>query len=87
MSTAISVRLPDKMAAKETERPKSFHRVKTILNKIEEELFENPRKHPSLKGKFEGLRKIRVEDYRVIFTVRDDSVLILNISHRKDAYK
>ena len=62
-------------------------RVKTILNKIEEELYENPRKHPSLKGKFEGLRKFRVGDYRVIYTVLEDSVLILKVSHRKDAYK
>ena len=65
-------------------------KLKSLLDKIEVELSENPKnpkKHPLLKGKFEGLRKFRIGDYRVIYTVIEDSVLVLRISHRKDAYK
>ena len=39
---------------------------------------------PALKGEFAGLRKFRVGDYRVIYTLLGDDVLILHIAHRKD---
>jgi len=56
-------------------------KVSTILDKIEE-LSENPNKYPALSGKFKGLRKFRVGDYRIIYTILDDKVLILRISHK-----
>ena len=62
-------------------------KVQSILDKIEQEMSENPIQYPILTGKFQGLRKFRIGDYRVIFTVFDDTVLILRISNRKDAYK
>ena len=58
-----------------------------ILNKIENDLSESPDTNPQLTGKFSGLRKYRVGDYRVIYSILDDTLLILRISHRKDAYK
>lgn len=61
--------------------------VRTILAKIESELGKTPENHPVLTGKFAGLRKFRVGDYRVIFSILGDSVLILRISHRKEAYR
>ena len=57
-------------------------KVSIILDKIEE-LSENPNKHPALSGKFKGLRKFRVGDYRIIYTILDDKILILRIAHRK----
>ena len=58
-----------------------------ILEKIEKELSENPDSYPQLSGKFFGLRKFRVDNYRIIFSIIGDTVLILRISHRKDAYR
>jgi len=62
-------------------------KVSTILDKIEKELSENPTKYPTLSGKFEGLRKFRVGDYRIIYTILDDKVLILRITYRKRTYR
>jgi mRNA interferase RelE/StbE len=58
-----------------------------ILNQIEEDLSENGDKYPLLKGQFAGLRKYRVGDYRVIYAILGDDVLILRIGHRKDVYE
>ena len=58
-----------------------------ILNKIEEELSERAESFPILKGDFAGLRKLRVGDYRVVFTVIDNDVLVLRIGHRRQIYK
>jgi mRNA interferase RelE/StbE len=61
--------------------------VKIIITKIETELAERAGQFPALTGKFAGLRKYRVGDYRIIYTIIDDSVLILRVSHRKEAYR
>lgn len=58
-----------------------------ILDKIQENLVENPEAFPLLAGNFSGLRKFRVGDYRVIFTILGDTVLILRVSHRKQSYR
>ncbi len=65
----------------------SKEQVERILLKIEETLVKTPEKHPFLSGKFTGLRKFRVGDYRIIFTILDDTVLILRVSHRKESYR
>ena len=61
--------------------------VKNILDKIESELGENANKYPVLSGKFSGLHKFRVGDYRVIYTIINDSVLVLRIGHRREIYR
>jgi mRNA interferase RelE/StbE len=58
-----------------------------ILRKIEEELPEKAENFPVLTGKFSGLRKFRVGDYRVICSIINDTALILRISHRREAYR
>jgi len=58
-----------------------------ILDQVEEELSETPDTHPALKGPFAGLRKYRVGDYRVIYAILGNDVLVLRIGHRKDVYK
>jgi len=42
-----------------------------------------------LKGELSGLRRIRVGDYRVIYEIHEQQVLILvvRIAHRKDVYR
>ncbi len=61
--------------------------VDRILKKIEEELPNKAEAFPVLSGKFSGLRKFRVGDYRVIYSVIGDTALILRISHRRQAYR
>jgi len=58
-----------------------------ILDKIEKDLSERTESYPVLKGEFAGLRKMRVGDYRVIFAVIDNDILILRIGHRREIYK
>ncbi|MCK5484588.1 MAG: type II toxin-antitoxin system RelE/ParE family toxin [Desulfobacterales bacterium] len=58
-----------------------------VLRKIEEELPEKAESFPVLTGKFSGLRKFRVGDYRVIYSIINDTALILRISHRREAYR
>jgi mRNA interferase RelE/StbE len=40
-----------------------------------------------LKGKFSGLRKYRVGEYRVIYVIIEKDVIILRIGDRKEVYK
>ena len=58
-----------------------------ILDQIEEALIKRPESNPVLKGQFAGLRKFRVGDYRVIYALLGDDILILRIGHRRDVYK
>ncbi len=58
-----------------------------ILKKIEDELPEKADSYPSLTGKFTGLKKCRVGDYRIIYSLIGDTVLILRIRHRREAYR
>ncbi len=58
-----------------------------ILKKIEDELPQKAETLPILTGKFSGLRKFRVGDFRVIFSIIGDTALILRIRHRKEAYR
>jgi mRNA interferase RelE/StbE len=59
-----------------------------IIKKIESGLAENAEKLPTLKGKFAGLRKFRVGDYRVLYTIIETkTALILRVAHRKEVYK
>ena len=61
--------------------------IDRILIKIETELPEKAENFPTLSGKFSGLRKFRVGDYQVIYSIIGDTALILRISHRREAYR
>jgi len=58
-----------------------------ILNAIEE-YTQNPKskKTTKLKTPFDGAYRLRVGNYRVIFYVEDDLMLISKIAHRKEVY-
>jgi len=61
--------------------------ARRILAQLEKDLSRKPGNYPTLKGEFAGLRNYRVGDYRVIFAVLDEDVLVLRIGHRRDIYK
>ncbi|HWP90636.1 MAG TPA: type II toxin-antitoxin system RelE/ParE family toxin [Thermodesulfobacteriota bacterium] len=58
-----------------------------IVKKLEAVLSERPGSFPQLKGKYAGLRKFRVGNYRVIFEIMGNEVIVLMIGHRKDVYR
>lgn len=61
--------------------------ARRILNRLEKELSRNADDYPQLKGRFAGLRKYRVGDYRVIYVILGAEVLVLRIAHRKHSYR
>jgi mRNA interferase RelE/StbE len=60
--------------------------ARRVLDKIEKELATRADAYPLLKGRFAGLRKLRIGDYRVIFAILDEQVLVLRIGHRREVY-
>jgi addiction module RelE/StbE family toxin len=61
--------------------------VRRILDRLEKDLAQKADSYPVLKGKFAGLRKYRVGDYRVIYAIIENEVLVLRIGHRRDVYR
>lgn len=52
-------------------------------------LAENPRPHGSKKLKGESAYRIRKGDYRIIYEINDDMILItvVSVGHRKNIYR
>lgn len=78
----------DKRAYRDLKRIDVSNAV-SILNDLNK-LYENPRQAgKSLKGEFKNKFRLRVGDYRVIYSVNDqeNSVLIIAVGHRKDIYE
>jgi mRNA interferase RelE/StbE len=71
------------------------HMDKPIRNRImgylkQLEALDNPRTQgKALTGKYSGLWRYRVGDYRLISQIKDKEIiiLILDIDHRKDIYR
>jgi mRNA interferase RelE/StbE len=58
-----------------------------IRKTIEERLLTEPAKYGGpLKKGLQGYRKLRIGDYRVIYKVDKESIIILKIGHRKEVY-
>jgi mRNA-degrading endonuclease RelE of RelBE toxin-antitoxin system len=51
------------------------------------EIVANPLVGIALKAKLSGLRRYRVGRYRIIYAFNDHEIVIVSISHRKDAYR
>ncbi|MBC7373858.1 MAG: type II toxin-antitoxin system RelE/ParE family toxin [Frankiales bacterium] len=68
-------RLPDKV-------------IPAVVDLLTAALLENPlRLSKALTGEFEGLRSARRGDYRVLFYLDDDAVVVVRIAHRALAYR
>ena len=61
--------------------------TRRVLDKIEKDLATRPDAYPALRGQFAGLRKLRVGDYRVIFAILGEQVLVLRVGHRREVYR
>jgi mRNA-degrading endonuclease RelE of RelBE toxin-antitoxin system len=61
--------------------------AKKVVGKLERVLKSDPDAGEQLKGKFAGLSRLWVGDYRVVYARTRDGVLVLLIAHRKDVYE
>lgn len=61
------------------------HRIVTAIDALSGQ----PHKGSLLKGDLRGLRRIRVGNYRVIYEVLDNEliVLVVRVSHRREVYR
>ena len=62
--------------------------VKRAFELIENVIAKDPFSGKQLKGKYTGLLSYRFSDYRIIYEIRQQKLLvvILRIRHRKDVY-
>ena len=52
-------------------------------------LAEHPLAGSALKGELRGLRRLRVGDYRIVYEVLADRlvILVVRVAHRREAYR
>lgn len=62
--------------------------VRRILKKLEwfSKYFDNITPEP-LSGDMSGLFKLRVGDWRVIYSLQSNKIVIHSVGHRRDIYK
>ncbi|MCC7519365.1 MAG: type II toxin-antitoxin system RelE/ParE family toxin [Verrucomicrobiae bacterium] len=61
--------------------------ARRVLDKIDKDLATRPDAYPALRGQFAGLRKLRVGNYRVVFAILAERVLVLRVGHRREIYR
>lgn len=61
--------------------------VERIFRELRTTLQSNPSAGEALLGEFKGLFKLRVGDYRVIYALVGEDVLVLRIRHRSKVYE
>ena len=82
----FSIRIKES-AAKELRRVANPDRTRIVA--AIDRLMETPHLGAALKGDLRGLRRLRVGDYRIVYEVRDEKlvVLVVRVAHRRDAYR
>ena len=61
--------------------------VDRVLKQIRGVLGDDPQSGEQLHGDFEGLFKLRVGEYRVVYALSGSDVVVLRIRHRGKAYE
>lgn len=62
---------------------------KKALDAVEKILAKDPQAGKPLTGSYKGLWKFRIGDYRIVYSIEKERlvVLVLRIRHRKDVYR
>jgi mRNA interferase RelE/StbE len=81
---SLTIKASAAKALKRIDRQDRLRLVEAI-----DRLKDEPAAGGVLKGEFRGLRRLRVGDYRIIYEVIEDElvVLVVRIGHRKDVYR
>lgn len=84
MSYSVQVK---RSAAKELARIPQRDRRR--IGQAIDHLGEHPFEGIPLKGALRGLRRVRVGGYRIVYSVLDESlvVLVVRIAHRREVYR
>ena len=63
--------------------------VRSLIQKAAESLVRNPERGKPLTHALTGLRSLRTSDYRIIYRIRNDEliVIVVAVGHRRDVYK
>jgi len=88
MSSSFEIRWHEKAVKDLKKLDKETSR--RIIDKVKNHLSKKPIKlSKPLKGRFQGLFRYRIGDYRVIFVpdYEKRQLLVLAVSHRKNIYK
>ena len=82
----FSIRIK-RSAVRELRRLSKEDRVRIV--EAVDRLAENPFLGSALKGDLRGLRRLRVGDYRVLYEVQDDAlvVLVIRVAHQREAHR
>ncbi|MBT3249699.1 MAG: type II toxin-antitoxin system RelE/ParE family toxin [Candidatus Pacebacteria bacterium] len=64
-------------------------RYKSAINKAFSRIAQDPMTGKTLAGELKGYRRLRFSRYRIIYQVKHQQliVFVVDIKHRKDAYK
>jgi len=83
---SFSIRIRES-AAKELRRIAKPNRARIVA--AIDRLGETPHLGTPLKGDLRGLRRLRVGDYRVVYEIGDDElvVLVVRVARRRGAYR
>jgi mRNA interferase RelE/StbE len=78
----------DKKVIKDLKRIDKIWQAK-IIQKIDEVLRANPHERKRLMGNMSNFFRLRVGDYRVIYEIIDEAIMVevIRVAHRKDVYK
>ena len=58
---------------------------KKIIKKLEL-LSQNPFSGKTLKGELGGLRSIRAWPYRIVYEIKEKSLIVISVAHRQSVY-
>jgi len=84
MTYSVSIKQSAVKALEKVEREDQL-RIITAIDLLK----TNPAAGGVLKGEFSGLRRIRIGNYRVVYEVLDQKlvVLVIRIGHRREVYR
>ena len=84
MIYSISIKQSAIKALQKIDHTQRLRLIETI-----DKLKTNPNAGSVLKGEFSGLRRIRIGDYRIVYEVQNQQLIILvvRVAHRREVYK
>ena len=84
MTYSISIKQSALKALQKIDSPQRARLIEAI-----DKLKINPNAGSVLNGEFSGLRRIRIGDYRIVYEVQNEQlvILVIRIAHRREVYK